>query len=113
MSTKISKGARLHLLQTVERLEFPVCTVGLGWILHGPSAAAVAHRQLLAWASEEIALLLGGPDLVRAMRLDRQSSEWCPIIACAVCAIRDCPHRDPTHYREDMDGGCASCGPIT
>ena len=30
MSTKISRGARLHLLRTVERLQFPMFTVRIG-----------------------------------------------------------------------------------
>jgi len=30
MSTKISKGARLHLLRVVERLEFPMLVVRVG-----------------------------------------------------------------------------------
>jgi len=58
MSTKISKGARLHLLRTVERL-LPIVPADGRWILYTPGTQDI-HQQIIDWATSEISRAICG-----------------------------------------------------
>jgi hypothetical protein len=61
MSTKISKGARLHLLRVVELRTPPyqILPEDGVWFLYVPST----YSDVIALANRQMALVIGGPDL--------------------------------------------------